>query len=44
MPDEAQPLSVAALARGEDAPIKAALAWIDSGGKTGKEGKNGKER
>ena len=44
VPDEAQPLSVAALARGEDAPIKAALAWIDSGGKTGKEGKNGKER
>lgn len=29
VPDESQPLSVSALARGEDAPLNAALAWID---------------
>jgi carboxyl-terminal processing protease len=39
VPDEAQPLSVEALARGEDAPLKAALAWIDRAGKEGKEGR-----
>jgi carboxyl-terminal processing protease len=36
VPDEAQPLSIAALARGEDAPIRAALAWIDKAGKSAK--------
>jgi carboxyl-terminal processing protease len=29
VPDEIQPLSVAVLARGEDAPLQAALRWID---------------
>ena len=34
VPDEAQPLSIASLARGEDAPVNAALAWIDNTGRT----------
>jgi hypothetical protein len=33
VPDEIQPLSIASLARGEDAPLVAALAWIDTAGK-----------
>jgi carboxyl-terminal processing protease len=36
VPDEAQPLSIPSLARGEDAPIKAALAWIDQTGRAAK--------
>lgn len=36
IPDESQPLSIDALARGEDTPIKAALAWIDKAAKTAK--------
>jgi carboxyl-terminal processing protease len=43
VPDEAQPLSVESLARGEDAPIKAALVWIDKAGKEGIDGKDGSE-
>ncbi len=39
VPDEIQPLSIASLARGEDAPLMAALAWIDKTGKTGKTSK-----
>lgn len=34
VPDEAQPLSIKSLARGEDAPLKAALAWVDKTSKT----------
>ena len=34
VPDEAQPLTIASLARGEDAPVTAALAWIDRAAKT----------
>ena len=34
VPDEAQPLSIASLARGEDAPLRAALAWVDKAAKT----------
>ena len=29
VPDDAQPLSIATLASGVDAPLAAALAWID---------------
>jgi carboxyl-terminal processing protease len=36
VPDEIQALSIASLARGEDAPVRAALAWIDAGGKISK--------
>lgn len=42
VPDEIQPLSIALLARGEDAPLAAALAWIDKTSKNGKEGKEGR--
>ncbi len=38
VPDEMQPLSAESLARGEDAPLKAALAWIDKTGRTSKTG------
>lgn len=41
VPDEIQPLSIASLARGEDAPLVAALAWIDKTGKTGETSKTG---
>ena len=39
VPDEIQPLTVESLARGEDAPLKAALAWIDRTHRTGETGK-----
>ena len=38
VPDQAVPLTIAGLAAGRDAPLNAALAWIDGSRRAGRPG------